>query len=385
MNKYTLQKIIRQGIVFSFTVILLSLFLPQTTFAAGDAFFSFSPATGTYNVGDTIQFAISETSTIGDNVQAVESDLTYDPTILQYQSTSLTGPFTICADNSGGGGTVSLACASSATVSGIQSVATVSFTVLATGTGTITLDGTSDIDNNLGTSVWDTTLPSASYTLSNSSSSSSGGGGSSGGASSSTSNSCTSRAPIAAPDLFEVDVSSNYATLYFSPPGDPYDRFYIAFGNGSNSEGYSAQFSTGHSTGAIYYTVRELSPSSVYTFKVRGGNGCQPGPWSNTITVLTQSRFSNKLKKYYQYQQAPLIQSTVTSWYQKTAYFVSDHYGVSLPGAPDTGLAAPVAQKLHMKFIPAKQSYTAPITQKPRQSMSLWGNITNFFSGLFHR
>lgn len=368
----------RLFVCFLICVMGLSLTVPDTALAAGTASFSFSATSGSYHVGDTINISISETSALSDNVNAVQTDLSYNTSFLQYQSTTLTGPFTICATNSGGGGSVSLACASPSTVSGTQAVATISFKVLATGSTAVSMASTSDIDNNLGSSVWDGILPSASFTLTAASSSSGGGGGSS-----SSNSSCTAQAPTSAPNLFQIDVTNTTATLYFSPPGDPYNSFYISFGNGTNSEGYSAQFSTGHSTGVIYYTVRELSPSTVYTFKVRGGNGCKPGPWSNTLTVLTLPRGSRYTKKYYENQQAPVIQSTITSWVQQAGYYVSDHYsGVQFPNAPLTGLGAPVT-KAHMKFIPQKAAtHLASVIQRPQSS--LWGNIVSAIKGMFH-
>ena len=364
-----------------FSGFLLCVFVTTPpALAAGDASFSLSPSNGSYNVGNTLSVVITETSTNGDNVDAVEADLTYDASKLQYQSTSLTGPFTLCANNSGGGGSVSIACASSAVVNGTQSVATVNFTVLATGPTSISTANTSDIDNNLGSSVWDTNLPSVSYTLDQTSGQS--GGGGSGGTGSSSNPTCSNQSPSTAPNLYQIDVTNTTATLYFSPPGDPYDGFYISFGNGTNTEGYGAQFSTGHSPGSLYYTVRELSPSTVYTFKVRGSNGCKPGQWSNTVTVLTLPWYTRTSKNYYENQQAPVIQSTITSWYQQASNYVSDHFDVQLPGVPNTGLGAPSSMKEHMKYIPNKQTDSGnKVTTNA--SPSMWGNILQFVSGLF--
>ena len=352
---------------------VFGLSTPSQTLAAGSASFTVSPSSGSYHVGDTVNFSISETSTAGDNVDAVEADLTYNASQLQYQSTSLTGPFTICAKNSGGGGSVNLACASSSTVSGTQLIATITFKVLATGTATISMASTSDIDNTSGTSVWDGITPSSSYALSSSSSSQS--SGSSG--SSSSSNTCTSQAPSSAPNLYEIDVTGTTATLFFSPAGSPYDSHYISYGQGTDSEGYGANFSTSQSTGALYYVVRELSSNTVYTFKVRGGNGCKPGPWSNTMSILTLTKGSTYTKKFFVDQQLNFVQATVTNWVSQTENFVNNVF----PGVPNTGLGAP---KMHMKYIPRQSAQKSKSNQRSHASSSLWGNVVNFFTGILH-
>src|SRR5882672_5882597 len=110
---------------------------------------------------------------------------------------------------------------------------------------------------------------------------------------------CTDQPPSSAPNLFQIDVTNTTAQLYFAPAGGPYDRHYVAFGQGNDNEGYGAEFSTNHPTGALTYTVKLLKPSTAYTFKVRGGNGCKPGTWSQTLTVKTQSAKGKKLAKFY--------------------------------------------------------------------------------------
>ena len=368
-------------ILFFIISVVVSLGHPLATLAAGDASFTLSPTSGSYHVNDTFTVAISETSTSGDNVNAVEADLTYNASQLQYQSTTLTGPFNICAKNSGGGGSVSIACAASSTQTGTQSVATITFKVLASGTATVSMSNTSDIDNTGGTSVFDGTFPTGSYSLA-AATSSSGSSNSSGSSSNNSTGtpSCTAQAPSSAPNLYEVDVTSTTATVYFSPAESPYNSHFISYGQGNLSEGYGINFPTSQSQGALYYVVRQLSPSTVYTFKVRGGNGCKPGAWSGTLTILTLPRNSQYTKKYFATQQAPLIQSTLTSWWQQATNFVSDH----LPGVPNTGLGAP---KGHVKVTPETQSQGAPQQQHPTNnsgSSSIWGSVVDFFSNIFH-
>jgi len=132
--------------------------------ASGDATFAIAPASGSYSNGATINVALSENSSAGDNTNAVQVNLSY-PSSLSWQSTTLTGPFTLCAQNSHTATTVSLACAATTAQSGTQAIATVSFKVVGTGSANVAYASGSDIDNTSGSSVFSGGLPSATYTL----------------------------------------------------------------------------------------------------------------------------------------------------------------------------------------------------------------------------
>lgn len=110
---------------------------------------------------------------------------------------------------------------------------------------------------------------------------------------------CTKPAPLSPPSLFEIDTTDIVATLFFVPAVAPVDSYTISFGQGKNNEGYGISFAQGNATGAIMYKINDLSPNSVYTFKVRGSNGCKPGDWSSTITIKTQPKGSKNLRKFY--------------------------------------------------------------------------------------
>lgn len=138
----------------------------KTAEATGDASFNLAPGSGTYSVGNTINVAVSETSSAGDNTNAVQVNLSFPAALLSWQSTNLTGPFSLCAQNSHTAGTVSLACAATTAQNGTQAIATISFTVLAGGNAGVAFASGSDIDNTSGASVWNGVLPGVTYTLS---------------------------------------------------------------------------------------------------------------------------------------------------------------------------------------------------------------------------
>src|ERR1700733_8977210 len=90
----------------------LTMFMSQAAQvgATGDAYFTLSPAGGSYTVGNNLVVTISEISTSGDNVDAAQANLSYPASQLQYKGTSLSGPFTLCGQNSGGSGSVNIGC-----------------------------------------------------------------------------------------------------------------------------------------------------------------------------------------------------------------------------------------------------------------------------------
>jgi hypothetical protein len=156
-------------------ILPLSMLFAGTASASGSAYFSLSPSSGSYKTGSTITLTVKETSSGSDNTNAVQANLSYSSSLLKYVSTGL-GPFSLCAQNSGGSGSVHVGCAATSTESGTQTVATIKFTVQAKGTATVSMASGSDIDNTSGASVWNGSLPKATFTLTSSSSSSSSSG-----------------------------------------------------------------------------------------------------------------------------------------------------------------------------------------------------------------
>ena len=187
---------------------------------------------------------------------------------------------------------------------------------------------------------------------------------------------CANQAPSSAPNLYQINVTSATATLYFSPAGGPYDRHYISYGSGNNSEGNGVEIMTPQSSGAINYQVTQLSPGSTYTFKVRGGNGCEPGPWSSNLTIKTQAQGSKVIAKFYPKQQAQYITAKPTNWTTNVKNYLTDLW----PGTPDTGKAVNNKQVMGSKT----QDHKAKEASKQQQKApSLWDTVVNFFTGLF--
>jgi hypothetical protein len=183
---------------------------------------------------------------------------------------------------------------------------------------------------------------------------------------------CSNQAPSSAPNLYQINVTNTTATVYFSPAGGPYDRHYISYGPGNNSEGNGVEIMTSQSNGALNYQITQLSPGTTYTFKVRAGNGCKPGPWSSNLTVKTQSQGTKALTRFYPNKQAQYIAAKPASWTTKAKVFISD----LLPNTPNTG-HGPNTQVLGAK--------TKRVTgeTKHQNAPSLWDTVASFFTGLF--
>lgn len=98
--------------------------------------------------------------------------------------------------------------------------------------------------------------------------------------------SCSQNAPSGIPNLYQIDSSATSVTLYFTPVLGA-DSYYISYGTNSSANQFGASFSNLDTSGALSYTINDLSPGTTYYFTVRGGNGCATGNWSNIRSSKT--------------------------------------------------------------------------------------------------
>ncbi len=111
---------------------------------------------------------------------------------------------------------------------------------------------------------------------------------------------CMMSADMNSPDLFQIDAQATSATLFYTPANDA-DNYFIAFGHIPGDKQYGAQIG-GNDNGVQSFTVNALSPNTTYTFVVRGGRGCAPGPWGNELTITTLTS-DGQSANYYRYDQ----------------------------------------------------------------------------------
>jgi hypothetical protein len=164
----------------------VSTVLASTVFgsvqAAGPASFSLSPASGSYTVGNSFSIGVYENGTA---VNVVTAKLTYDATKLSCSGVggSSAFPNTISATCGGGSVTISRYTAPGTTVSGTQSVGSISFVAIAPGTAAVSVAAGSQIASN-GTNIWNGSTAGGSYSIATAPAGGSGGGSTSGGSNS---------------------------------------------------------------------------------------------------------------------------------------------------------------------------------------------------------
>ncbi len=98
---------------------------------------------------------------------------------------------------------------------------------------------------------------------------------------------CQATKPDHAPDLFQIDVTRNSATLYFTPVNNAVTNYTIVYGYSRGDERFGVSFPYGFYNGVISYTVNHLDLNTKYYFRVRADNGCRQGYWSDTLSATT--------------------------------------------------------------------------------------------------
>lgn len=86
--------------------------------------------------------------------------------------------------------------------------------------------------------------------------------------------------------------SNGSIELYFTDAQDPYDHYAIEYGLEAGKYTFGALNIGGR--GIRTYTVESLMPNTTYYFRIRSGNDCAPGPWSNEISAKTSGLISTK-------------------------------------------------------------------------------------------
>ncbi|CAN5176455.1 hypothetical protein BH09PAT1_BH09PAT1_0960 [soil metagenome] len=99
---------------------------------------------------------------------------------------------------------------------------------------------------------------------------------------------CSKSAPSSAPTLLSVSgLTPTSISLSYSDAGDPYDSYFVEYGTSSGKYNLGGGKIAGKGTNTSL--VSALQSGTTYYFRIRGGNDCQPGPWSNELSSLTQS------------------------------------------------------------------------------------------------
>ena len=76
--------------------------------------------------------------------------------------------------------------------------------------------------------------------------------------------------------------------LYFTEADNPVDKYVLEYGTKSGDYPYGVLDMGVNSRSQMTFLVKSLSPNTTYYFKIRGGNGCATGEWSNEISTKTK-------------------------------------------------------------------------------------------------
>lgn len=101
---------------------------------------------------------------------------------------------------------------------------------------------------------------------------------------------CSAPKPVDVPDLFEIDPTTTSLVLYFTPVNDHRDRYFVSYSTSESAEEHGFEFAN-RENGVVAVTVGDLEVNMTYYFKVRAGNDCQPGDWSNVLAATTGQYF----------------------------------------------------------------------------------------------
>jgi hypothetical protein len=101
---------------------------------------------------------------------------------------------------------------------------------------------------------------------------------------------CGDSTPTKAPELFAVNAGKGSATLNFVPVSGGNAEYYVTYGLDQNANSYGVSFKNSDLSQAIQFPINSLFPGTWY-FKVRGRNGCMPGPWSKVLSTKVTSIF----------------------------------------------------------------------------------------------
>lgn len=109
---------------------------------------------------------------------------------------------------------------------------------------------------------------------------------------------CSAIKPSGTSDVFQINTSSNKATIFFTPLHSGVTNYYVAYGYKEGEERFGTFTGLGPSSGVLTYTINELDPNTTYYFKIRPQNGCAPGEWSNSMKATTVKKNASAAKHY---------------------------------------------------------------------------------------
>jgi len=188
------------------------------------------------------------------------------------------------------------------------------------------------------------------------------------------------------PDLFQINAQTESVTVYLAPVTNPRDRYFVSYSTSENAEEHGFEFKS-DASGVIAVDIRELQAHTAYYFKVRAGNDCQPGDWSNILSVQMGQRFPS-----YRWSSLPRIVSTgivstvKPSLVERIEADPPDEAPSEAPQAQQE--TVPAATEPPPQYTPP--TYEADVNQAPgsmpeQATPSIFSRVATFFKRLFGR
>jgi sugar lactone lactonase YvrE len=176
---------------------------------------------------------------------------------------------------------------------------------------------------------------------------------------------CTDAKPLYVPDLFQIDVTSTTAKLFFTPAQT--NKYYISFSTKPSAEEHGAEVSLKYEN-IQNFKVNLLRPNTTYYIKVRGQNGCMPGDWSNIMKITTRAKGVTRAVSFYKNASAKKTASLAT----KTAKVeTTPTAAVVLPQVSQTVTEAALTPTPALTS-EVTVSYPTPVPVAPKKTCFLW-------------
>lgn len=177
----------------------------------------------------------------------------------------------------------------------------------------------------------------------------------------SSSNACNGPAPSSASDLFQIDVTTNTAKLFFTPIGNTSD-FWISFSTNPDAEMHGELVSLLRE-GVQSHKVYFLKPNTTYYFKVRGQLGCRPGEWSNIMSATTRRTGITGFLPYYKNFLSKKVASILPLTKTVAKPVTPSAIAPSAPASESSAKSAPVVRQ---------ETQTSGDTKVEKKQFCLW-------------
>ncbi|MGI6278884.1 MAG: hypothetical protein ACOYJ8_03730 [Patescibacteria group bacterium] len=187
---------------------------------------------------------------------------------------------------------------------------------------------------------------------------------------------CGESRPLYVPDLFQINVTDNTASLFFTPIPET-DKFFISFSEDPLAESHGEIVSLSRN-GVQNHLVYLLKPETTYYFKVRGQKGCAPGDWSNVMAINTNREGFTSETIYY--KNSPLEKIVSLLSFSKEKVFSEENEKEGQIDTPD-----PTATYIFDEKKIEKPAEPSPVQEESKFEIFDQGNQSSPKGGLFRR